>query len=406
MKILLVHNQYQIPGGEEVVFEQERELLERAGHTVLTYCRTNYEAESYSGVRKFTLVKNIAWSADTTAAIGQLLRQEKPDVVHVHNTFMMISSSIFAACHEAGVPVVQTLHNFRMFCPAANFIRDGKVCEECADHSLLRGIGHGCFRNSRAATATVALMIKTQRQRRSYADFHIALSEFSRQKFIANGLAPEKLWVKPNFVSPDPGERGAEGAYTIYAGRLSEEKGLDTLLNAWRQLQCDIPLMIVGDGPLLGPLQKQAAELGLGSVTFAGRLSRPETQAAIKAARFLIAPSQCYENFPMGIAESFACGVPVVCSRLGGMKELVEAGHTGLHFTPGNAAELANQVQWAWAHPEQMRAMGKQARREYLNKYTAEKNYPLLMEIYQRATAAEPAGSLEEATADLSLSRG
>jgi glycosyltransferase involved in cell wall biosynthesis len=406
MKILLVHNQYQIPGGEEVVFEQERELLERAGHTVLTYCRTNYEAESYTGLRKFALVKNIAWSSDTNVALGRLLREEKPDVVHVHNTFMMMSSSVFAACREAGVPAVQTLHNFRMFCPAANFIRDGKVCEECVEHTMLRGIRYGCYRNSSAATATVALMIEAQRRRLAYADLYVALSEFSRQKFLANGMAAEKLCVKPNFVHPDPGERHSAGNYAIFAGRLSEEKGLDTLLAAWQQLQCDIPLMIVGDGPLLAPLQKMAADLKLTSVTFAGRLPRPQTQDAIKSARFLLAPSQCYENFPMGIAESFACGVPVICSRLGGMQELVENGFTGLHFTPGDSADLANKVQWAWSHPEEMRVMGKHARGEYLNKYTAEKNYPLLMEIYQRVTATEPAASLEEAAADLSLSRG
>lgn len=406
MKILLVHNQYQIPGGEEVVFEQERELLERAGHTVVTYCRTNYEAESYTGLRKFALVKNIAWSSDTNAALGRLLREEKPDVVHVHNTFMMMSSSVFEACRAAAVPVVQTLHNFRMFCPAANFIRDGKVCEECTEHSLFRGIRYGCFRHSRAATATVVLMIEAQRQRQAYADLYVALSEFSRQKFLANGMPAEKVRVKPNFVHPDPGERTVEGDYAIFAGRLSEEKGLDTLLAGWQQLQCDIPLMIVGDGPLLTPLQKMAADLKLSGVTFAGRLPRPQTQAAIKAARFLLAPSQCYENFPMGIAESFACGVPVICSRLGGMQELVEDGFTGLHFTPGNATELADKVQWAWSHPEEMRSMGRHARREYLNKYTAEKNYPLLMEIYRRVTAAEPAASLEEAAADLSLSRG
>jgi glycosyltransferase involved in cell wall biosynthesis len=406
MKILLVHNQYQIPGGEEVVFEQERELLERAGHTVLTYCRTNYEAESYTGLRKFALVKNIAWSSDTSAALGLLLREERPDVVHVHNTFMMMSSSVFAACREAGIPVVQTLHNFRMFCPAANFIRDGKVCEECAEHTLLRGIRHGCFRNSRAATATVALMIDSQRRRKAYADWYVALSEFSRQKFIDHGIPAEKLCVKPNFVHPDPGERTAEGTYAIFAGRLSEEKGLDTLLAAWQRLQHDIPLIIVGDGPLLSPLQKKAAELKLTSVTFAGRLPRPQTQEVIKSAKFLLATSQCYENFPMGIAESFACGVPVICSRLGGMQELVEDGFTGLHFTPGNPAELADKVQWAWSHPEEMCGMGRHARREYLSKYTAEKNYPLLMEIYQRATTTEPAVDLEEASADLSFSRG
>jgi glycosyltransferase involved in cell wall biosynthesis len=405
MKILLVHNRYQIPGGEEVVFEQERELLERAGHQVLTYCRSNFEAESYTGVRQLALVKNIAWSTDTKDALVRMLRDQQPDVVHVHNTFMMMSPSVFAACREAGVPVVQTLHNYRLFCPAANFFRDGKVCEECADHTVLSGIRHGCFRESRPATATVALMITVQRQRQARPDLYIALSEFSRQKFIAHGIPAEKICVKPNFADPDPGERTEEGSYAIFVGRLSEEKGLDTLLTAWKQLHSDIPLSIVGDGPLLASLRTMAVELKLTSVTFHGRLPRRQTQDMIKSARFLVAPSQCYENFPMGIAEAFACGVPVICSRLGGMQELVEDGRTGLHFTAGNSADLARKVTWAWSQVEAMRSMGKAARQEYEAKYTAEKNYPLLMDIYRRAGAPQAAEIAVDAELDLSLSR-
>jgi glycosyltransferase involved in cell wall biosynthesis len=403
MKILLVHNRYQIPGGEEVVFEQEREMLERAGHQVITYCRTNFEADAYTGLRRFELVKNISWSTDTRAALAKLLREEAPDLVHVHNTFMMMSPSVFDACHEAGVPVVQTLHNFRLFCPAANFMRDGKVCEECADYSLLRGIRYGCYRDSRAATATVALMLKVQRQREAYPDLYVALSEFSRQKFVANGIPAAKICVKPNFVSPDPGERTGDGSCAIFVGRLSEEKGLDTLLSAWKQLQSDIPLSIVGDGPLLNVLKQKAADLKLSCVKFHGRLSRPATQELIKSAKFLLAPSECYENFPLGIAEAFACGVPVICARLGGMQELVTEGSTGLHFTAGNSADLAGKTAWAWAHPEEMRGMGRQARRQFENKYTAEQNYPLLMAIYQRAGVRQPASNSVEAEVAFSL---
>lgn len=405
MRILLVHNRYQIPGGEEVVFEQERDLLERAGHQVLTYCRSNFEAESYTGLRRLSLVKNIAWSTETKDGLARLLREEKPDVVHVHNTFMMMSPSVFAACREAGIPVVQTLHNFRLFCPAANFLRDGKPCEECAQHSLLRGIGHGCYRDSKAATATVALMIQVQRQRAAFADRYIALSEFSRQKFIAHGISAEKIYVKPNFVYPDPGERSGEGSRAVFVGRLSEEKGLDTLLGAWKQLNISIPLSIVGDGPLLTPLQKMSAELKLSGVTFHGRLGRRQAQEMIKSARFLLATSQCYENFPMGIVEAFACGVPVICSRLGGMQELIEDGRTGLHFTPGDAADLAEKVEWAWRNGEQMRSMGKEARQEYEGKYTADINYPQLLQIYRRAGVAEPAAVAIGEEARFSFSR-
>ncbi|MBZ5597249.1 MAG: glycosyltransferase family 4 protein [Acidobacteriia bacterium] len=406
MKILLVHNRYQIHGGEEVVFEQERQLLERSGHQVLTYCRSNFEAEDYGGLRRLALIKNIAWSSDTKDQLRCLLREHQPDVVHVHNTFMMMSPSVFAACREARVPVVQTLHNYRLFCPAANFVRDGKICEECSDHSLLRGIRYGCYRKSRPATATVALMMSVQRRRRAYPDQFIALTEFSRQKFIRAGIPAEKLCVKPNFVYPDPGERSGDGAHAVFAGRLSDEKGLDTLLDAWKQLPDGIPLSIVGDGPLLEQLRNRATGMGLSGITFHGRLPREKTLEIIKLARFLVAPSQCYENFPMGIAEAFSCGVPVICSRLGGMREIVENKRTGLHFTAGDAVDLARKVLWSWSNPEQMLEMGKAARREYEAKYTAEKNYPLLMTIYQRAVAAETAVAQADAEVGFSLSRG
>jgi len=387
MRILSVHNRYQIPGGEEVVVEQERQMLEEAGHEVLTYTRSNFEGESWTGLKRVALVRNIAWSSDTKGQLSQLLHEKRPDVVHVHNTFMMMSSSVFAACREAGIPVVQTLHNYRLFCPAANFIRNGRVCEECVEHSLMRGIRYRCYRGSRGATASVALMIRTQRQRRSYPDLFIALSEFSKQKFIAGGITGDKIRVKPNFVAPDPGARTGSGDFAIFAGRLSEEKGLDTLLLAWKSLP-GIPLEIVGDGPLLAPLQAKAAALGLPTVKFHGRLPRNKTLEMMKLARFLVSPSQCYENFPMGIAEAFACGVPVICSRLGGMQEIVQDGRTGLHFSPGNAADLAEKALAAWSDPARASRMGEQARREYETKYTAEKNYPLLLKIYQQVLTA------------------
>jgi glycosyltransferase involved in cell wall biosynthesis len=402
MKILFVHNRYQIPGGEDVVFDQERQMLEEAGHEVVPYLRTNFEAESWTGLRQISLLKNIAWSTSTKDQLVRILEKNRPDIVHVHNTFMMMSSSVFAACRQAGVPVVQTLHNYRMFCPAANFVRNGKVCEECREHSVLRGIRYGCYRGSRGATASVALTIRTQRSRRSYPDRFIALTEFSRQKFIAGGIAAEKISVKPNFVSPDPGAGSGHGSYAIYAGRLSDEKGLDTLLLAWQRLS-GIPLKIIGDGPLLAPLQAKAAALGLSAVSFHGRLARNKTLEMIKLARFLVAPSQCYENFPMGIVEAFACAVPVVCSRLGGMREIVQDGQTGWHFSPGDPADLAEKASAAWTDSAQTARMGQQARWEYEGRYTAEKNYPLLLNIYQQTLAAKaPMASPE--TEVLSLS--
>lgn len=386
MKILLVHNKYQQPGGEDVVFEQERKLLESAGHNVATYCRTNDEISNYTGLQRLTLIKNTVSSEDSRRELLGVLQREEPEVVHIHNTFMMISPSIYSACREAGVPVVQTLHNYRLLCPAANFFRDGHVCEECEEHGVWRGVKYGCYRGSRVATATVALMLTVHRQRHTYTesiDRFIALSEFAKCKFVGGGLPSEKIEVKPNFVNPDPGERSQAGDYAVFVGRLSEEKGLETLVTAWSRLGNRIPLVIVGDGPVGSRLKEQAQERGISSIDFRGRLPRNEAQEVVKRSRFMILPSECYENFPMGMVEAFACGVPVICARLGALQELVDDGRTGLHFTPGSSEDLAEKADWAWSHPERVREMGKEARREFEQRYTAEKNYSMLMNIYK-----------------------
>jgi glycosyltransferase involved in cell wall biosynthesis len=390
MKILLVHNSYQQPGGEDVVFEQERRLLERTGNTVITYCRSNREVDAYSGLRRLELAGRAIWAMDTRQQFTRLLDQEKPELVHVHNTLVMVSPSIFSACREAKVPVVQTLHNYRLYCPAGTFFRDGHVCEECVEHSLWRGIGHGCYRDSHAATATVALMLAVHRQRQTWTrnvDCFIALTEFARSRFLNAGLPAEKIFVKPNFVHPDPGvSASGEEGYALFAGRLSPEKRVSTMLAAWCQLHSlNIPLVIIGGGPQFEQMREEARCRGLTSVIFRGQMTRDQTLAAMHGARFLVFPSEWYENFPVTIAESFACGVPVVCSQMGAMQEIVEDHRTGLHFVPGDAGDLATKIEWAWNHRENMRSMGREARREYETKYTAESNYTMLMDIYQRA---------------------
>src|SRR5450631_595192 len=326
MKIILVHNEYQQPGGEEIVFEQERKLLERAGHDVMVYRRSNNEIGNLTALERLTLAKRAVWATDTRRDFAQLLARESPDLVHVHNTFVMISPSIYSACREQSVPVVQTIHNFRLLCPAATFFRNGKVCEDCVEHGLWHGLSHGCYRDSRLATASVVLMLAWHRHSRTWTeivDCYIALTEFARDKFVAAGLPADKVVVKPNFVDPDPGPRQGGGEYALFAGRLSQEKGLYTLLQAWEQLPRHYALKIAGDGPERKDLEARVHCRGLSAITFCGYLSRQEVITAVKGARFLILPSECYENFPMSIAESFACGTPVVCSRLGAMQEIV-----------------------------------------------------------------------------------
>jgi glycosyltransferase involved in cell wall biosynthesis len=393
VKIALVHNAYQQAGGEDAVFEQECRMLENAGQKIVTYCRTNWDTDGYSGLRRLSLAKRTIWASDSRREFTELLRREKPDVVHVHNTFVMISPSIYSACREAGVPVVQTLHNYRLLCPAGTFFRDGKLCEECLHHSLIRSVEHSCYHDSYSASAVVASMLAYHRARdtwRREISCFVALTQFARNKFMEGGLPGEKIFVKPNFVSPDPGARTGIGDYALFAGRLSPEKGVGTILAAWKRLSVSVPLVIIGGGPDHDSLKSRAASEGLTNVEFKGQLPREQTLAAINNARFVIISSEWYETFCMAIAESFACSTPVICSRMGVMQELVENNRTGIHFGPSDSEDLARKVEWGWTHPDEMHAMGIAARAEYEAKYTAEANYPKLMEIYERARQSIP----------------
>jgi glycosyltransferase involved in cell wall biosynthesis len=404
MKIALVHNTYRWPGGEDVIVEQERDLLRSAGHTVIEYRRSNHEISNGSLVRQITLAQRAIWSGGTFHEFRTLLRKEKPDVVHVHNTFVMISPSVYWACAEQKIPVVQTLHNYRLFCPPSNFLRDGKICEECVEHSLLRGVAYGCYQGSRMATGAAALVLATHRWVGTWTrkiDCYIAVSQFARKKFVQAGLPAEKLAVKPHFVFPDPGERATGGDYAIFVGRFTSEKGLPLLLNAWKRVKTSVPLMIVGDGPLRESLEAQAAQMAGSHVIFRGQLSRDATLAAVKGAKFLLCASQCYEQGPATILESFACGVPVIAPALGPIDEVVEEGRSGLLFRAGDPAHLAEKIAWALAHHQQLPAMGKSARAKFDSAYTGQKNYTRLMEIYERVIsgrdyATDSQGSLDQ----------
>jgi glycosyltransferase involved in cell wall biosynthesis len=390
MKIAMVHNTYQQPGGEDIVFESERRLLERAGHHVISYVRSNKELENISVLRQIAILPRMAWASATRREFAVFLDDTCPDLVHIHNTFMVISPSIYSACRDRRIPVVQTLHNFRLLCPSANFFRDGHVCEECVDVGLLSGVRHGCYRNSRSATASVALMLALHRRLNTWRQCvtrFIVLTAFAKDKFVAAGFPPDKIVVKPNFVYPDPCERASAGEYAVFTGRLAEDKGLRVLLNAWAQLPVQYPLQIIGDGPERAALETQARESGLSSITFRGRLSHEDAIEAVKKARFIVVPSTWYETFGMCIAESFACGTPVLCSRLGAMKEIVTDHGTGLHFNPDDAQDLASKVEWAWNHPAELTEMGRAARRKYETDFTAEKNYSLLMQIYEQTVS-------------------
>jgi glycosyltransferase involved in cell wall biosynthesis len=400
MKILLVYNTYQEPGGELVVFGKERHLLEEAGHEVFEYRRHNDEIKQYSTIKRLSLIGRTVWASDSHRDFTTLLQEKRPDIVHVHNTFPLISPSIFWACRSERVPVVHTLHNYQLLCPGANFFRAGKPCEDCGTGNFWQGVLHGCYRHSRVETAPVALMLTVHHTGKTWTrmvDRYIALTEFSRSRFVKAGFPQDRIVIKANFVDPDPGKRTGDGHYALFIGRISLEKGAETLLKAWRQLPQSYDLRIVGDGPARAQLESQAAAEGYSNIRFMGRMPHDQVIEAIKDARFVIFPSELYETFGLGIIEAFACGVPVLASQLGSMQEIVEDGHSGLLFRPGDADDLARVVARAWEQPEYMRRLGEQARNEYETKYTAAANYRRLMEIYQqviaeRVLAAEPQG--------------
>lgn len=385
MRILIVHNFYQQPGGEDAVFQAEADLLRSRGHEVVEFVEDN---KNLNGVNPLKAVVDAVWSRESYRRIRALIQEIRPDVAHFHNTFLRISPAAYYACKEEGVPVVQTLHNYRLICPGALLMRNGRVCEDCLNKSIpWPGVVHGCWRDSRAQTAVVAGMLTFHRLRRTWTeqvDCYIALADFARQKFIEGGLPAEKIVVKPNVVNPDPGMGKHESDFALFAGRLSPEKGLHTLLSAWKQLK-GIALKIIGDGLLMEEARTFVERKGLDGVEFLGRRSREEVLRLMWEARALIFPSESYEGFPLTIAEAFACGLPMIASRLGAMAEIVEDGRTGLLFEPGNPEDLAEKVRWAWAHPEELKEMGQEARQEYEEKYTAERNYEMLMKIYRFA---------------------
>lgn len=388
MKIVLVHNTYQQPGGEDAAFQNERNLLTKAGHEVVVYVRSNHDAAQYVSVRQLALAKRAIWASDTREEFSRLLLREKPQIVHIHNTFLMVSPSIYWACGDVQVPVIQTLHNYRLICPGATLFRDGQICEECLDHGVWRSVRYGCYRKSRPSTAIVAAMIATHRFLGTWSrmiDYYLVLTEFARRKFILGGIHPDKILVKPNFVYPDPGDGQGERSYALFVGRLSPEKGLQTLLAAWAGLSISIPLLIIGDGPLQAQLEDYVRQSHIPSVRFLGSLERDQVVATMKGAFCLFLPSECYEGLPMTLIEAFACGTPVVASRMGSTQDLISNGCTGLHFTPGDAEDLAGKAEWAWTHLRDMAEMGKQARREYEAKYTSARNYKMLLGIYDRA---------------------
>lgn len=363
----------------------EKDLLEANGNSV-ALLEVHNDAISTSFSQAMTAFSAI-YSPSSKHRILKEIRNFRPDIVHVHNFFPLLSPAVYDACGEAGVPVVQTLHNYRLFCANSFFYRQGKVCEDCMGQIFpWPGVVHACYRESRVGSAVVGAMQTVHRIRgtwRDRVDRYIALTEFARHKFIEGGLPADKISLKPNFLNPDPGMGSASGDYALFVGRLSPEKGLDTLLAAWETLGQQMLLKIVGDGPLASQVQRAANRLP--GVEWMGRQPKDRVLGLMKAAEILIFPSLWYEGFPLVIVEAYAVGLPVVASNLGSMSSLVDPHRTGLHFRPGDPHDLIDRVQWTRSHPQQLEPMRQEARAEFESKYTAAHNYQQLMEIYELA---------------------
>lgn len=386
MRILVAHNRYQIGGGEDAVVRDETELLRRHGHNVELLEQDNDAIHGFRG--ELMASASVFYSARSRERMKRLIHDFRPEILHVHNWFPMLSPSIILEADQSKVPVVQTLHNFRMLCANALLFRKGAVCTDCAGKSFpLGGIVHGCYRGSRAGSAIVTAAYAFHRMVHTWdrVDLFIAVSAFQRELLVRGGLPAEKVIVKPNFVGSDtwkPEVKTEDAA--LYVGRLSPEKGIRTMLSAWNTGKIPLRLKIIGDGPMADEVRACAASNV--AVEYLGRQPLETAYCEMRKARFLVFPSEWYETFGRTVVEAYAQGTPVLAADLGGVRELVEEGVTGYRFPMGNAGALAAGA-LRFPSGEDYERMRANCRRMYLSKFTAEINYALLTEIYAQAIA-------------------
>lgn len=395
-RVLLVHNRYRSsqPSGENDVVERESELLLAHGVDVEVLQRSSDEIESMSTSERLAVPFRSVWSRRDRLALEERIRRTNPDVVHVHNTFPLLSPSVLAACENAGVPAVATVHNYKLMCANGSLLRDGSPCLDCVGRFSVPAIIHGCYRTSRIATAPVAAGLSFHRLAGTWerrVRTFIALSAFQRQLMIEHGLPGERIVVKDNFV-PDSKHRCDGGGNAVtFLGRLSEEKGIDVLLRAWELLPGGavpgVELVIAGDGPQRSAVESLARRDA--AIRYAGRLTAEECAVALASSRVVVVPSRWYETFGLVVVEAFRAGVPVIAPAHGSFPELVDPGMTGWLYRPNSAEDLAQVLRSALALPvADLRAMGAAARRTYERRFTAERNLDALLAVYEGALDA------------------
>lgn len=379
--VLIVHNYYRVPGGEDVVVANEKALLEAHGHKVVTYTRNNDEIKNKGIWNKIGLLFISLFNARTYRDICKIIDKEKIDVIQVHNTIALISPAVYLAGINRGVPVLQTVHNFRLVCPNGVCYVDGHVCENCLVHGLKASLVHNCYRDSRLQTFVCALSIRLQRFLLTYKELnYICLTEFNKSKIMSvKQIRPENIYIKPNFTTIDienvPYEQRKR--QVVYAGRLEKIKGVDILLQAWMKLGENAPkLVICGSGELEDWCKNYIENNELNNVEMLGQLSNSETKKLIGESLAMVHPTQWYEGFPMTIAEAYTLGTPIIASDIGNVGDLVIEGVTGVKYKSSSVVALAKAV-------EKFMDLPIQLPEEYVTKYTADNNYKMLKEIFE-----------------------
>ena len=396
MRIAFVHNHYRTdtPSGEDTAVELETRLLRDAGCEVFRYTRASDEIARFSPAQKAALALRAIWSREDQARLSVFLDETEPDVVHVHNTFPLISPAAIATVAARGIPVVATLHNFRTFCVNAQLFRDGRPCEDCVGHSPWPGLAHRCYRRSLPMSATIAASIAFHRRRGTWTrdvTRFIALSNFARDRFVASGMPADRIDVIPNFVDWPKQAPSQERNYFLYLGRINYEKGLDFLASAWSSEMGE--LCVVGNGPTRAAVERQLS--GVGGVTFLTAQAHDRAMEILANARALIIPSRVYEGSPVVLAEAYARGVPVIGPRHGAFAEYVEDGETGRLFRPGEVTHLRECIR-VFQTAATAERMGENARRVFERTFAPEHHRAQLLRMYQAVASGSSAQSRTE----------
>ena len=397
MRILICHNFYRNCGGEAQAVLKEKELLENKGHKTILFTRESKEIDSYNFFQKLSLFFNSIFSFSVYRKIKEIIEKEKPDIAHIHNVFPLLSPSIYYALKNMKVPIVQAVHNYRFLCPNGLFLTNkGQICERCKKGNFFNAIVKKCYRNSYLQTMVMALTLYLHRKFKTFEKkikVFITPSSFLKRKLIEGGIPKEKIIVEPHFVKSDEMKPNYEvGNYVVYMGRLSREKGLFTLLQAWKKVPA-VSLKIIGKGPVQNELENFITQEGISNVEFSGFISGQKRFGILRRAICMVVPSECYENMPYAILESFAFGVPVIASRIGGLAEMVKNEKNGLLFNPGDSDDLVKKINYICENPDKALTMRKYAYKCVEANYSAEKHYNQLKAIYRKSIEQNKIGS-------------